>query len=154
MGVVLRRFKYYHNSSPLMELDYLTLLKKAKEQLPKTVASTERFEIPKVVGHIQGSKAVITNFTNICSILRRPPEQLLKYLQRELATPAVVDGPRLILGRKLPSSLINGKIAQYCNDFVLCKECGKPDTQLMKEDRFMFMKCQACGAKHPVKAKI
>ncbi len=134
--------------------NYEQLLEQAKAKLPEVKKQTERFEIPTVAGHIQGNKTVITNFAQICDTLRRPQEQLLKYFQRELATPASIDGPRLVLGRKLSSSLINEKIARFCNDFVLCKECHKPDTQLIKEERVTFMKCTACGAKHPTKGKI
>jgi translation initiation factor 2 subunit 2 len=137
-----------------MEYNYENLLKKAKASLPSTTTQTERFEIPKVQGHVQGNKTIISNFNQICSILRRDQQHLLKYLQRELATPAQIDGPRLILGRKLLSSLINQKIEQYTNNFVICPECKKPDTKLIKEDRIYFIKCMACGAKHPIKAKI
>lgn len=137
-----------------MDYDYEKLLEKAKKELPDLKESTERFEMPKVVGHIQGNKTVISNFSSICSTLRRESQQLIKFLQRELATPASLDGPRLILGRKISASLINEKISRYCNDFVLCKECNKPDTQLSKEGRVMFMKCTACGAKHPIRGKI
>jgi len=133
---------------------YEKLLESAKEKLPDTKSSKERFEIPQVAGHIQGVKTVITNFAQICQMLNRPQEQLLKYFQRELATPAEVDGPRLVLGRKISSAIINKKLAQYCGDFVICKECKKPDTQLFKEDRVLFLKCSACGAKQPVRAKI
>ena len=76
------------------------------------------------------------------------------FLQKELATPAKVEGGRLVLGRKIGSGLINKKISQFAKDFVICKECGRPDTQLIKEDRILFKKCTACGAKHPVKVKI
>ena len=134
-----------------MDIKYTDLLKKAKAHLPEIKTSAERFEIPKVTGHIQGVKTVITNFSQICSVIRRDVAELLKYLQRELATPAILDGPRLVLGRKLASQLINDKITQFCKNFVLCRECGKPDTQLIKEDRITFMKCTACGAKQPVK---
>lgn len=137
-----------------MGKDYKELLKKARAKLPKSVLTKERFEVPKVKGHIQGNKTIVTNFNQICAVLRREPEQLLKYLQRELATPASIDGPRLVLGRKISASLINEKIEQYANDFVLCKECKKPDTKLVKENRIFFLKCMACGAKHTVKAKI
>ena len=137
-----------------MNFDYDALMNRAKQKIPLGQKTGERFEIPKVAGHIQGTKTVITNFANICSITRRAQEHLIKYLQRELATPAAIDGPRLVLGRKISSELINKKIEQYCTDFVLCRECGKPDTQLTKEDRVHIMKCTACGAKHPIKAKI
>lgn len=134
--------------------DYEIFLDRGRERLPESVLNKERFEIPKVVGHLQGSKTIIGNFQQICGIFRRDPNHLLKYLQRELATPASIDGPRLILGRKLSSSLINSKIERYAKQFVLCPECGKPDTQLIKEERITLIKCTACGAKHPIKAKI
>jgi translation initiation factor 2 subunit 2 len=54
----------------------------------------------------------------------------------------------------VPSAKINQKVEQYVKEFVLCKECGKPDTELSKEDRMSFVKCLACGAKHSVRNKI
>ena len=36
----------------------------------------------------------------------------------------------------------------------LCPECKKPDTKLEKEGRVIFIRCMACGAKHPVKSKF
>ena len=87
-------------------------------------------------------------------MFHRDAEHLLKFLQRELATPAVIDGPRLVLGRKISSQLINSKVEQYATDFVLCKECGKPDTKIIKEDRIWSLKCTACGAKQPIRSKI
>lgn len=130
------------------------MLKEAKKSLPEVKEVTQRFEIPKVTGHVEGNKTIITNFLQICNILHREPQQLIKYLQRELATPAILDNRRLIFGRKLNSALINQKIDAYAKEFVICKECGKPDTQLVKEEHVLVLKCTACGAKHTVKAKI
>lgn len=135
-------------------MNYEELLKKAKEALPKNIETTERFEIPTVKGHVQGNKTIIMNFNQICSTLRREPKLILKYLQRELATPAQIDGPRLILGRKLSSSLINEKIERFTNEFVICKLCKKPDTKLIKENKVLSIKCLACGAKYPITSKI
>lgn len=135
-------------------MKYEELLKKAKKELPEISVERSRFEIPKISGHIEGNKTIITNFLQICDMFHRDPSQLLKYLQRELATPAYIDNQRLILGRKLSSELINKKVEQYAKEFVLCNECGKPDTQLMKQERVLFLKCTACGAKHPIRTKI
>ncbi|SRR3989338_8824586 len=137
-----------------MKFDYEKLLDEARVNIPESISKTERFEIPKATGHFQGNKTIIANFIQICDILRREPSHLLKYLQRELATPAEIEKSRLILGRKIPPALINQKIEQYTNDFVLCSECGKPDTILKKEDRVTTLKCTACGAKHPIVSKI
>lgn len=133
---------------------YEDMLKRARSKLPEQTLKTERFEIPKVTGHIQGNKTVITNFSAIAGIFRREQGHLLKYLQRELATPADIDGPRLVLGRKLNASLINSKIEQYARTFVLCAQCGKPDTEIKKEGPVYILRCAACGAKQPIKAKV
>src|SRR3989344_2526879 len=133
-----------------MSLSYQEMLKVAKEKLPQTVVSKERFEVPSVKGHVEGNKTIIINFVQVVETLQRDPAHLVKFLQRELATPAVLDGPRLVLGRKLNSQVINQKVQVYANDFVICKECGKPDTKLLKEDRVLFLKCTACGAKEPI----
>ena len=133
---------------------YEDLLNRAKENLPELKASTERFEIPKALGHVQGNKTIISNFAAIAKEFHREQSHLLKFLLRELASPGNLDGPRLILGRKIPSSLINEKIKQYAEEFVLCPVCKKPDTILTKEERVTTMKCAACGAKNPVRTKI
>jgi len=130
------------------------MLKKAREQLPESVFERERFEIPKVRGHLEGNKTVISNFPQLASSLRRPVEHLLKFLLKELATPGNLKQSGLVLATKVPASRINEKIRQYANEFVLCGECGKPDTQILKEGEFSFLKCMACGNKKPVKSKI
>tara|TARA_Y100000310_G_scaffold277607_1_gene295462 strand:- start:297 stop:692 length:396 start_codon:yes stop_codon:yes gene_type:complete len=131
-------------------MDYEKLLKKARKELPKKSVSAERFEVPKVMGHIQGNKTVISNFYNIASIIGRLPEHLLKFISKGLATPGELKKKALILGSKVSASRINEKINEYVERFVLCKECGKPDTKLAKEKGVTFIKCTVCGAKQPI----
>ncbi len=135
-------------------MKYEELLDEAYKNIPELKITSERFEIPKAQSIIQGNKTIITNFLKIAQTFRRDPDHFQKYLLRELATPGNIDGPRLIINRKISSSLINQKIEQYAKDFVICKECGKPDTTLNKEDRFTYVRCQACGARHYINSKI
>lgn len=132
-------------------MDYKELLKKAKEELPESAKRIERFEIPKIKGHIEGNKTIISNFFQITAVLGREPEHVLKYILKELAAPGEFKGNLLVIGTKISASRINEKIRKYAHDYVLCRECGKPDTKISKEDRINFMKCMACGAKHSVK---
>jgi translation initiation factor 2 subunit 2 len=136
------------------EQNYDNLLDKAYENIKPIESKRERFDIPLVQGHIQGNKTIINNFKQICDYLRRKPEHLLKFLLRELATSGIIEGKNLVLQRKVPSKKINEKIKQYVDEFVICKECKKPDTELIKQEGFMFLHCLACGAKHSVRAKI
>ena len=131
------------------------MLKEVRKDIPELLFIKERFETPNVLGHIQGNRTIISNFLQIASTLRRDVNHLLKYVLKELATPGEIKkSGALILGTKVPASRINEKIKQYANEFVLCSECGKPDTTIIKEDGMNYMKCTACGAKNIVKAKI
>ncbi len=135
-------------------MDYEKLLDRAEEKLPEKSVAKERFEMPKVRGRIEGNKTTITNFNQIATTLRRDAKHIQKYLLRELAAPGILDGQRLTLGRKISSVLINKKLEKYANEFVICKDCNKPDTKILKEGKIMVLKCTACGAKHPIKSKI
>lgn len=127
--------------------DYLQLLKRAKEHLPEVETKTGRFEVPKVKGHVEGNKTIIVNVFSILDAIAREPDHLLKFLQRELATPAHFEEKRLVFGRKLSSALINEKVKQYVDQYVLCSECQKPDTKLLDEEEKVVKRCMACGHK-------
>ncbi len=135
-------------------MDYNTLLERARKELPEISVATERFEVPKVIGHIQGNRTVISNFYQIAAVLRREPEHLLKYVLKELATPGELTNNALIMGTKIPASRINEKIGQYVRDFVVCPVCRKPDTKLLKEDKVSILKCSACGARNPIQVRV
>jgi translation initiation factor 2 subunit 2 len=138
----------------MTEQNYEELLNEAYKKVKVIVGSSERFEIPKAEGHFEGKKTILTNFYQIASYIRRNPEHFQKFMLKELATSGQKEGERLVFNNKIPSEKINKKIEQYVKEFVLCRECGKPDTELTKEDRLMFIRCMACGARHSVRSKI
>ncbi len=135
--------------------EYEKLLKEAFEKVKSQDSSKgERFEIPKISGHFEGKKTILTNFSQISEHIRRNPDHFQKYLLKELAASGQREGDRLVLNMKVPSAKINKKVEDYVQEFVLCKECKKPDTELLKEDRLSFIHCLACGAKHSIRSKI
>jgi len=89
-------------------MEYDKMLDKLYKEVKPLETSSERFEIPKVKGHIEGYKTIIANFGQILGVLRRNQEHLIKFLFKELATPGIVEGERLILNRKLSSSESKG----------------------------------------------
>lgn len=133
---------------------YEELLNEAYAKVKQIDISSDRFEIPKIEGHFEGKKTILTNFFKIVSHIRRNSEHFKKFMLRELAASGQKEGDRLVLNIKVPSAKINAKIGQYAKEFVLCKECGKPDTELIKEGRLTFLHCLACGAKHSVRGKL
>lgn len=132
-------------------MDYENMLKRARENLPESVKTRERFEIPLVKGHVEGNKTIITNFSQICQALEREQKSVLKYILKELATPGVINNGRLIFGRKLSSDMINEKIKKFVDNFVICPDCGKPETKIEKSEGVVHIRCLACGSKNNVK---
>ena len=130
---------------------YEDMLEEGLSKLPEQSVASERFEVPKAKGHIQGNKTVINNFTIIVDMFRRDKDHFLKFLLRELASPGILDGPRLVLGRKVSAALINQKIQQYAETYVLCSNCGKPDTQIIEKDGSKYLRCGACGTQKLIK---
>jgi translation initiation factor 2 subunit 2 len=133
---------------------YEQLLKKAYSKLKVVSQDSERFEIPKVQGQVSGKNTIITNISQIASYLRRPTEQLAKFLQKELAASGKIERDRLILNAKLNSSKVNEKIELYSKQFIICPVCTKPDTEQISEKGIKFKHCLACGAKSPIKYSI
>ena len=136
-------------------MEYEKMLESAYKKV-KQVSDKEgkRFEVPKIQGYFEGKKTILTNFFQIADYIRRNPEHFQKFILKELATSGHRDGDRLVLNIKVPSAKTNQKIEEYAKEFVLCRECKKPDTELIKENRLNFVYCLACGAKHSVRSKI
>ncbi|MFW5746522.1 MAG: translation initiation factor IF-2 subunit beta [Nanoarchaeota archaeon] len=132
-------------------MDYEQMLSEGIDALPQAVKTRERFIIPKVKGHVEGNKTIITNFNQIAQTLRRPKEHVVKFLLKEVAAPGDYRSSELILGRKVPSTQINEKIKKYADTYVICNECGKPDTKLTRENNINYLVCQACGNKQVVR---
>jgi len=132
-------------------MEYKEALGRAFAKVPSKLKEHSRFELKKATGHIEGNKTVISNFMQICDSLGRKPEHLLKFLQRELATPGEIKNKLLYLGAKIHPNRINEKLEEYLDKYVMCHECKRPDTEITKEKGFLFLVCHACGARRPVK---
>jgi translation initiation factor 2 subunit 2 len=132
---------------------YEVLLKKAYAGVTVQSESTERFNVPEAKSYIEGKTTVLENFAEIADIVRRDQDHLMKYLLGELGTAGKIDGIRAIFNGKFEPALINGLIKSYVDDYVICSECGKPDTRLVKDDRVLLLRCDACGGHRPVRKR-
>ena len=129
---------------------YEEMLESAYKKIKPIESKGIRFELPKVKSIIEGYKTIFVNFGEICNYLKRPMTHVQKFLEKELAMPGKIDGDRLIFAGKASSIKIEEKLKEYVKEFIICKECGKLDTELIKEDIYYFVRCLVCGAKHAV----
>jgi len=133
--------------------NYDDLLETAREKIPDEISEHERFEIPDLDILQEGNTTIFKNFTDIADQINRSPEKFLKFLLGELGTAGERENGRVVFKGKINSSKIKSKIEDYVEKYVLCPECGKPDTRLVKEDRIDIIKCDACGAHGPIRGK-
>lgn len=126
------------------------MLKKGREEIPEDVFSSERFEVPEAETQKDGNKTIIRNFKELVETFNRDEKHLSKYLLREMGTAGHVDDGELVLNGKFRRGSINKKIQKYAETFVMCSECSRPDTQIVKEKGVELLKCDACGARSPI----
>ncbi len=130
-----------------MSEDYEKLLDHALEQIPKAVFESSRYQIPEAEVSIVGNRTILRNFGGIASALNRGPEHLIKYLLRELGVAGNLEGTQAVFQGKFSNTAVNNRIRRYAEEFVLCHECGKPDTRLERRGRIYMLRCEACGAR-------
>jgi len=134
--------------------EYLASLDRALSKMPDDVVSRTRFTIPEVRVLAEGKTTVLENFTTIVDTINRKPDHFFKFLVRELGTAGKIDGNRLIFQGRFTSEQISSQINAYVDEYVMCSECGRPDTELVKSERILMLKCDACGAIRPVKKRF
>ena len=132
--------------------EYEGLLKRLENQLGNTSRKVvSRLEVPTPQIMWVGQRTIFRNFMEFPKALRREPEKLLLYLNKELASAGYIAGERVIfLGRKEPSSF-GALIDRYVKDYVICPVCGSPDTRTEKSKKVGFLLCEACGARSSIK---
>ncbi|MEM1531084.1 MAG: translation initiation factor IF-2 subunit beta [Candidatus Bathyarchaeia archaeon] len=135
----------------MSELKYEDMLNEAYEQLPAEVFRYERLEVPRASCTTFGSRTILNNFKEICDVLNRDPNHVLRYLSREMATSGAIEGSRAIFQGKFECETIDRLVRRYMDEFVTCPICKRPDTKIIKEKRLNFLVCEACGAKSPVR---
>jgi len=130
---------------------YEKFLDMAFERLPKRSEGSDRFQMPRANIQPAGARTIIINFIEIASTFRREPDHLQKFILKELATSGELQSGRLVVQGKFRPEVVDKKIELYAKEYVLCPACNRPDTKFVREDRFLFLKCEACGSRHALK---
>ena len=126
--------------------EYRKLLDRALSQLPPKAEKGGRFELPKPLSSISGSRTVLYNLYEICNRLNRDKNHFLKFLSRELATAGSIDGVQAVFQGNFDNRVFEKLLDRYVKEYVLCSICHQPDTKIVKKGRYYFLVCEACGA--------
>jgi translation initiation factor 2 subunit 2 len=131
-------------------MDYESSLDRAFDELPELSEQSERLQIPDPVAQEDGAFTRLTNLKAVADALSRDPEHVHRFLQREFGTNGQFDGDRSRYNGSFDASEFGAAIDHYVEEYVLCSECGLPDTKLTTENRTQMLRCEACGAFRPV----
>lgn len=131
-------------------MNYDDMLDRGIEQAPEIQPDSDRLDVPDPEVRQEGHVTVFENFRNVCQELSRDPDHLLKFLQDELGTSAHIDeSERARLTGDFGTRRIRDAIDAYTEKYVLCSECGLPDTSIQREQGAQLLQCAACGARSP-----
>jgi len=130
----------------MSDLDYNKLLKKVHTITSSKSIEDDRFKLPKVDIFYEGNTTVLKNFDKIISLLNRDANHVLKFFLGSVGTAGEISKGRIIFQGKIPARMIQDKLDDYVDTYVICSECNRPDTHLVKKGRTILLRCDACGA--------
>jgi len=133
--------------------DYEYLLDRLYKKVPPRSGSAE-YQIPSPEIIRIGNQTIIRNFRDISQRLKRDPQLVARYLQRELAAAGSYDpgSGQLVLNIKVSRRVVNQFLQIFLRNYVRCPTCNSIDTRLRREGKAWILVCEACGAEQPVKA--
>jgi len=132
---------------------FFTLL--AQKNPDHASSGSRSYKIPPPQCLREGNKKTIfANLAEICKRMKRTDEHVTAYLFAELGTSGSVDGSRrLVIKGRFQQKQIENVLRRYIMEYVTCKTCRSPDTELNKgENRLYFITCNSCGSRRSVTA--
>lgn len=124
------------------------MLERAIEDTPDIESGSDRFDVPDPDVRQEGNVTVYENFQATVRRLDRDEDHVVKSLQNELGTSGHIDeSGRARLTGEFRQRRIADALDEYVQEFVICSECGLPDTRLVNEQGAVILRCEACGAR-------
>ncbi|KZZ91875.1 eukaryotic translation initiation factor 2 beta subunit [Ascosphaera apis ARSEF 7405] len=119
------------------------------------LSGSKSYKIPPPQCLREGNRRTIfANIADICKRMKRSEEHVMQFLFAELGTSGSVDGAgRLVIKGRFQQKQIENVLRRYIVEYVTCKTCRSPDTELNKgENRLYFVTCNSCGSRRSVAA--
>jgi len=129
-------------------MDYKDRLDRALAETPDIEEGASRFQLPDPEVRQEGNVTVFENFRTTVDRFDREADHVMRHLQNEVGTSATIDERgRLRLTGEFRAERVRGALESYADAYVLCPECGLPDTRLEREHGAYVRQCSACGAR-------
>jgi len=115
-----------------------------------------RYKMPRVFGKVEGRgngiKTVVPNISDLALSLHRDAGEVNKFFGCELGAQTTYSEvtDRAVVNGSHADAALQGMVHKYIEAFVLCPQCGLPETHYKIKAGCIFHKCAACGAKEMV----
>lgn len=115
-----------------------------------------RYKMPRLVAKVEGKgngiKTVVPNMVAIATSLSRPPSYPTKYFGIELGAQTQMDPKteRYIVNGCHEAVKLQELLFGFIRKFVLCKECGNPETDISVHKGSIAAACKACGKNYVI----
>ncbi|QRD06538.1 hypothetical protein JI435_119060, partial [Parastagonospora nodorum SN15] len=132
---------------------FFTLLHSTHPDLASTGMKSYKIPPPQCLRE-GNKKTIFANIAEICKRMKRTEEHVTQFLFAELGTSGSVAGDRkLVIKGRFQQKQIENVLRRYIVEYVTCKTCRSPDTDLSKgENRLNFVTCNSCGSRRSVQA--
>ncbi|KAF2712991.1 hypothetical protein K504DRAFT_478944 [Pleomassaria siparia CBS 279.74] len=132
---------------------FFTLLHSQHPDLASSGSKSYKIPPPQCLRE-GNKKTIFANISEICKRMKRTDEHVTQFLFAELGTSGSVDGSRrLVIKGRFQQKQIENVLRRYIVEYVTCKTCRSPDTELNKgENRLYFVTCNSCGSRRSVTA--
>jgi len=115
-----------------------------------------RYKMPLVYGKMEGrgngSKTIIANVIEVATSLHRKPGEVCKFFGTELGAQTTwnAETERAQVNGHHADNVLQQMMHKYIEVFVICPNCGLPETDYKIKGGLIHHKCAACGAKEMV----
>ncbi|CAF4301599.1 unnamed protein product [Adineta steineri] len=116
--------------------------------------SYNRYKMPKLIVQVAKEryffKTILVNISDVGKALHRSPLYIIKYLSLELNSSMKFDkqlNEYVIIGNYNPE-ILQDLLDGFINQFVLCRICENPETDLdydQRNPKEIYQRCFACG---------
>ena len=94
---------------------------------------------------------MLRNFSEIVGIFNRKPKHIIKQLSSDLGAKMTQKGEQLHISKQVSAEVVTASLKKYADRFIICPNCGKPDTLLQGNKKKQELQCLSCGQTTPLK---
>lgn len=113
-----------------------------------------RYKMPKIEIQTEGKttniKTILINLNEVAASLKRPALIILKYIGYEKGTNIETKNNKYIVKGSYSTSEVQDLIYSFIEKYILCLDCGNPETYYELEKQNIVMICYACGGKNKI----